>query len=122
MPKIRAAAVFAILFGALTVASGGSALFAGLDMGAVIGFVLWFNFLAGFAYVLAGIGLWSGKKWAAWLAAGLAGATFLIALAFVVQVLGGQPYETRTVGALVLRVAIWAWIAYVARPLIRPGT
>jgi hypothetical protein len=38
--------------------SGGRALFGGADMGAVVPFVLWFNFLAGFAYVAAGLGLW----------------------------------------------------------------
>ena len=44
-------AVVAIVFGLATVISGGRALFGGADMGAVVPFVLWFNFLAGFAYV-----------------------------------------------------------------------
>lgn len=55
---LRPTAVLATLFGALTVLSGGRALFGGSDMGDVVAFVLWFNFLAGFAYVIAGIGLW----------------------------------------------------------------
>ena len=41
----------AIAFGLVTLISGGSALFGLVDMGAVVPFVLWFNFLAGFAYV-----------------------------------------------------------------------
>jgi len=45
------AAVVALAFGALTVVSGG------MDMGAVVPFVLWFNFLAGFAYITAGLAL-----------------------------------------------------------------
>ena len=45
------AGVAAIAFGLLTLISGGSALFGLVDMGAVVAFVLWFNFLAGFAYV-----------------------------------------------------------------------
>jgi hypothetical protein len=58
------AALFAIAFGLLTIASGGLALFGGVDMGAVVPFVLWFNFAAGFAYVAAGVGLWRGAGWA----------------------------------------------------------
>lgn len=50
----------AVVFGLATVISGGRALFGGADMGAVVPFVLWFNFVAGFAYLLAGIGLWRG--------------------------------------------------------------
>ena len=46
------AGVAAIAFGLLTLISGGSALFGLVDMGAVVPFVLWFNFLAGFAYVV----------------------------------------------------------------------
>jgi len=53
-------AAVATVFGLLTIVSGGRALFGGVDMGAAVPFVLWFNFLAGFAYVLAGIGLWRG--------------------------------------------------------------
>ncbi|MCB5412136.1 hypothetical protein [Pseudogemmobacter faecipullorum] len=39
------AGVAAIAFGLLTLISGGSALFGLVDMGAVVPFVLWFNFL-----------------------------------------------------------------------------
>ena len=62
--KLRIAAAVAVVFGILTVVSGGRALFGGADMGAVVPFVLWFNFLAGFVYVIAGLGLWSGRPWA----------------------------------------------------------
>ena len=48
----------AVVFGLATVISGGRALFGGADMGAVVPVVLWFNFMTGFAYLLAGIGLW----------------------------------------------------------------
>tara|TARA_R110002110_G_scaffold239506_1_gene455438 strand:- start:59 stop:493 length:435 start_codon:yes stop_codon:yes gene_type:complete len=33
-------------------------------------FVVWFNFLAGFAYVVAGFGLWFRRRWAAGLVDG----------------------------------------------------
>ena len=117
MKSLKAASIVAIVFGLLTIASGGSALFGSVDMGDVVPFVLWFNFFAGFAYVIAGVGLWLRKPWAAGLAIAIAGATALIGLAFVTQVLRGVPYEPRTVGALVLRIGIWVWIAIVARRL-----
>ena len=58
----------AIVFGAVTIFSGGLALFGGIqaqaELGNAVAFVLWFNFLAGFAYVLTGAGLWQGRRWA----------------------------------------------------------
>ena len=54
----------AIAFGLLTVVSGGTTLLGALEMGAVVLFVLWFNTLAGLAYVVAGLGLWQGRRWA----------------------------------------------------------
>ena len=117
-PLIRTLAVVAIVFGALTVASGGRALFGGSDARAAAGnavdYVLWFNFLAGFAYVVAGIGLWRARRWAAMLAVALALATALIAAAFGFHVFGGGAYEMRTVGALALRFGFWAVVSVVA--------
>lgn len=60
----KTAAMIAVVFGTLTVISGGRALFGGADMGAVVPFVLRFNFVAGFAYVIAGYGLWREASWA----------------------------------------------------------
>jgi len=58
----------AIVFGAMTVFSGGRALFGGADARAAVGnavdFVLWFNFLAGFFYVLTGAGIMKARSWA----------------------------------------------------------
>ena len=62
--SLTVAAIIAIAFGLLTLVSGGRALFGGADMGAVVPFVLWFNFLAGFAYVAAGLGFWFRTDWA----------------------------------------------------------
>ncbi|MEZ5753214.1 MAG: hypothetical protein R3D90_00100 [Paracoccaceae bacterium] len=49
------AGVAAITFGLLSLISGGSALFGAVDMGGVVPFVLRFNFIAGFAYVIGGL-------------------------------------------------------------------
>ncbi|MCF8515367.1 MAG: hypothetical protein K9G72_13490, partial [Rhodobacteraceae bacterium] len=52
----------AMAFGLLTLLSGGKALFGTADMGAVVPFVLWFNFVAGFAYVEGALLLWRGHS------------------------------------------------------------
>ena len=112
----------AILFGLATLASGGRALFgdagARAAVGAAVPFVLWFNFLAGFAYVAAGAALIAGLRWAAPLAAAIAGATLLVFLAFGLHVAAGGAYEARTVGAMTLRVGLWAVIALAAFRLL----
>lgn len=115
---LRAAAIVAALFGLATIASGGNALFGGAAAraaaGAYVPFVLWFNFLAGFAYVAAAAGLWPGRRWAALLALAIAGATLLVFAAFGVHVLNGGAYEVRTVGAMTLRTVLWMTIGWLA--------
>ena len=111
-------AVIAIIFGVLTVFSGGRALFgdaqARASVGYAVDFVLWFNFCAGFVYVLTGVGLWLKRRWAAGAASVLAVATALVAAAFGWHVMSGGAYEMRTVGALVLRLMFWLVVATVA--------
>ena len=111
-------ATVATVFGLMTIFSGGRALFGGVDMGAVVPFVLWFNFVAGFAYVLAGIGLWRGAGWAPLLALAIAVATAAVFAAFLWHVLSGGAWEARTMGAMILRTGVWATIATLA---LRPG-
>ena len=108
---ILIAAVVVTLFGLLTVLSGGRALFGGPEARAAVGdavpFVLWFNFLAGFAYVAAGIGLILQTNWATKLSIAILVATVLVMIAFGVHVLLGGAYEMRTVWAMNLRTVVW---------------
>jgi hypothetical protein len=111
----------AIVFGVATIVSGGRALFGDeaerQAVGNAVGFVLWFNFAAGFAYVAAGGALLARQAWAAPLAAVIAASTLAVFLAFGVHVLLGGAYEIRTVGAMALRCAVWIVIAIAARRL-----
>lgn len=118
--SLTIAASVAIVFGALTIVAGGRALFGGADMGAVVPFVLWFNFCAGFAYVAAGVGLWRGAGWARGLALVIAVATAAVFAAFLWHVAQGGAHETRTMGAMTLRTVVWAVIAAVAIRAGRP--
>jgi hypothetical protein len=117
--SLKAAAVVGMVFGLLTIVSGGIALFGGSEARAAVGnavpFVLWFNFAAGFAYVAAGGGLLFRRRWALWLSVAILVATVLVFIAFGVHVQRGGLYEMRTVGAMMLRVLVWSIIAIVAR-------
>lgn len=110
--------LIAVGFGLLTIKEGGMILFvseaARTAAGNYVPFVLWFNFLAGFAYVVAGIGLWLQQRWAVWLAVVIATATGLTFAAFGMHVVSGGAYEPRTVIAMSLRMLVWVTIAAVA--------
>ena len=120
---VKPVSVFAFIFGLMTVFSGGSVLFGPAEArewaGSYIQFVVWFNFLGGFAYVLAAIGLWQRKRWAANLTSLITAATAAAALGFTVVVLRGGAYEMRTVVALGFRFAFWAAIAVLAHRTMR---
>ncbi len=121
-PWIKPVAAIALVFGLLSVFSGGAVLFGPAQAqalaGDIIHFVVWFNFLAGGAYIIAAIGLWLGKSWAATVAGMIAVATAIVALGFVFTILRGSAYEMRTVGALAFRFVFWVAVALLARRAI----
>ena len=112
------AALLAAAFGLLTIAVGGSTLLAVAANRAagrnIVHFVLWFNFVAGFAYVAAAIGLFLWARWAALLSTVIAVATVAVFVAFGLHVWLGGAFETRTVGAMALRSIVWIVIAAAA--------
>lgn len=125
-PAVRAsarwrtvAAVLAAVFGIATIWSGGSVVLeigeARADAGSYVPFVVWFNFLAGFLYVLAGVGLLFRCRWAAGLSIFLALATLLVFGALGVHILNGGSFETRTIAAMTLRSVFWLTIAWFAK-------
>jgi hypothetical protein len=108
-------AIIAALFGLLTIYSGGMALFGGAAAKAAVGdavpLVLWFNFLAGFAYIVGAWALFSFAPWAeltAWL---IGICTLLVFTILIAMAFNGSPFEWRTVGAMVLRFGFWLAIA-----------
>lgn len=109
--------LFAILFGILTLKEGGSVLFidgpARKAAGNYVSFVLWFNFLAGFAYVAAGIGLLRLQRWAVRLAILIAVSTLFMFAAFGTYVFMGGAYEIRTAIAMTIRSTVWIAIALI---------
>ncbi|UES59400.1 hypothetical protein GFK91_26890 (plasmid) [Roseibium aggregatum] len=121
---LRMAGAAAAVFGVMTVVSGGTVLFGGDQLsrlaGNVVSFVLWFNFLAGFAYVMTGIGLLFARGWARWMAIAILIGTAIVLCAFLVYVSQGGPHETRTLVALIFRTGFWAIVTSTAlRAVIR---
>jgi len=114
----------AVLFGLLTIKAGGSVLFvdgmAREEAGNYVPFVLWFNFLAGFAYLLTASGLFMRKRWAVWLSIFIAVSTIVIFALLGLHILNDGLYEVRTVIAMSLRTVVWTLIATFAyRKIIR---
>ncbi len=118
MPRSRLATPIAggvaIVFGALTVLSGGRTLLGLTDMGAIVPFVLWFNTLAGLPYVVAGLGLWQGRRWAWLLSLAIFAATLLVFAGLGLHIIKGGAFEMRTVFAMTFRSVVWAGITLVA--------
>lgn len=115
---ILGAALLAVGFGLLTIREGGAVLFgddtARQAAGQYVPFVVWFNFLAGFAYVVAGIGMGLWQRWAVGLALAIAVTTLIAFVAFGLHGANGGAYEVRTVIAMSLRSGVWLAIALVA--------
>lgn len=117
LPKpywLAAVSLVAIFFGLLTIKEGASVLFTDegrLGAGHYVPFVLWFNFLAGFLYVVAGAGLWVRRAWAVRLAFAIAAATLVVYAAFGVHIALGNAFETRTAIAMAFRFGVWSVIA-----------
>lgn len=111
-------ATLATVFGIATVVAGGRVLFGSAAARAAEGdfvpFVLWFNFLAGFAYVAAGVALAFARPWVARLAFAIAVGTALVYAAFGLHVLLGGAFTRHTVMAMALRTVVWVGIATLA--------
>jgi hypothetical protein len=106
------------MFGLASIVSGGLVLFGSpatrTSAGAVVPYVLWFNFLTGFVYIAAGVGLIRWKRWGGRLSLVLATAILITSALFASHVAMGGPYEIRTAGALLLRASLWTGIAFLA--------
>ena len=114
--------IVAVLFGLLTIKEGGAVLVGNESAVAAAGnyvpFVLWFNFVSGFFYIAAGVGLWLQQRWAVWLAVVIAAAIALTFAAFGLHINSGGAYELRTVVAMSMRTAVWVVIAGVTIRLL----
>lgn len=115
---IRVISLFALSFGLLTINSAGIILFgdgvARVEAGNYVPFVLWFNFVAGFFYGAAGVGLWLQQRWAVWLAAVIVITTAITYAILGLHIYYGEAFEQRTLIAMSLHIVVWLAITLVA--------
>ncbi len=108
----------AVLFGLLTLKSSYLVLFTQGEFHQSVGnylpFVVAFNGIAGFFYIISGVGLFFQKKWAAIIAALIALATLIVFALFFWQISQGAAYENRTLYAMSFRSALWILISWLA--------
>lgn len=106
---------FLVVFGLLSILSGGRALFteAGIaSRGNIVPLVLWFNFIAGFFYVAAGIFSYSLKGCVRKLSTLLAITNGIVLLYLLNHIYQGDLYETRTLLAMTIRTTLWIVLAF----------
>ena len=105
----------AVLYGIITVKAGGSTLFIDeirLAAGDYVPFVLGINFLLGFAYITAGIGLFLGKTWAKNVSLSIAGITLITYVALGVHIALGGLFKAKTLKAMAVRSLVWVGISF----------
>ncbi len=114
---INFVALIAFVFGGMTLFSGGSVLFidgqARVNAGNYVPFILWFNFIAGFFYIAASIGIFTWQRWGLTLSRFIFIATVIAFIALAGHIITGGNFETRTVVAMVLRSSVWLVITLV---------
>jgi hypothetical protein len=109
--------IVAILFGIATINEGGTVLFTQegkIEAGNFVPFVLWFNFVAGFLYILTGIMLFKLKTGSRLFSIAIAIATIFVFIIFGAHIFNGGAYELRTVVAMTLRSGLWIAISVLA--------
>ncbi len=108
--------IFSVIFGFLTIFAGGNALFTEtgkLAAGKIISLVLWYNFIAGFFYIITGLAIYRQKSIAVRLSMLLANSAFAIYFALIMHILEGKEYEMRTLYAMTFRTVYWITVAII---------
>ncbi len=112
-------ALFFLLFGALTIFAGGNALFTEVGIrtrGNIVPLVLWFNFIAGFFYVLIACLIFFKKKIALRFLAILSSLNMVVLFYLFNHILGQGAYEVRTVIAMTFRTLLCFYLyAYLSK-------
>ncbi len=105
---------FIVLFGVVTIFSGGRNLFTEIGIqtrGEIVPLVLWYNFIAGFFYVLTGLLIFKKKILSKKLAGLIALTSLLIFTYLIFYIQSGGLYQTKTLFAMGFRTLIWVAIA-----------
>ena len=111
-------AIFLIGFGLLTLFLSTSVIFDLFGIrekeGNYVLFVVWSNFISSILYLFAAYGFAKSKKWTATL---LGISTMILIAAFIglkIHANSGGVYETKTIGAMIFRIAVTLVFAIIA--------
>lgn len=114
--------IIALVFGALTIKAGGLVLFTEGEFhqrqGDFVPFVVWFNFIAGFAYITAAVGIFCMCAWSIQLSYAIATATAAFFILFGMHVIADGAYELQTVVVMTFRTLLWIVISFVVHSKI----
>jgi len=126
MVLIRLFSIIVTVFGIMTVISGSVVLFPNDIIqklaGNYVEFVVWFNLLSGFVYILTGFGLWKGKKWAVSVSVLLTISIAIILIIFSFHVVQDGAFEVRTFYALTFRMVLWLAVSIISYKAVIKGT
>lgn len=103
-----------LIFGLMTILSGGRSLFTTNGIatrGNIVPFVLWFNFVAGFFYLVASISIFRMKTCVKKISLVLALANTFVLAYLLNHVFQGYLYEQKTLIAMVFRTSFWILFA-----------
>lgn len=121
-----ATVVLLVLFGSLTLFLSSSIIFDWFDIrireGNYVVFIVWANFCCSLIYLVSAFGLWKGKAWVVRLLALALGILLVALAALAVHINGGGLYETKTIGAMILRITVTAGLALGSYYVIRKET
>lgn len=107
-------ALVILVFALMTIIAGGRSLFTEAGVAArgnIVPLVLWFNFIAGFLYLVAGIATFRMKACVKKLAVVLAVLNVGVLLYLLSHIFQGGLYENKTVVAMIFRTLFWVAFA-----------
>lgn len=103
------------IFGLMTILAGGRSLFTESGIatrGNIVPLVLWFNFIAGFFYLLTSISVFKMKICVKKLSVTLAVSNTLVLAYLLNHIFQGQLYEYKTLIAMIFRTLFWISFAF----------
>lgn len=116
IPKITSAILFA--FGLVTLFLSTSIIFDLFGIRAKEGnyvlFIVWANFIVSIIYLFAAYGFLKSKKWTTTLLSASALVLVLALIGLFIHIATGGIYETKTIGAMIFRIALTLIFAYTA--------
>jgi hypothetical protein len=103
-----------LIFGLMTILSGGRSLFTESGIatrGNIVPLVLWFNFVAGFFYLIASVSIFKMKTCVKKLSTALAVSNTFVLAYLLNHIFQGQLYEHKTLIAMIFRTSFWILVA-----------